>query len=100
MFMFEKIWIKNIGVQHSLGKNVQETATMFFLKKAFLVFYIVTMSIGIGLRQDLQQNRYLNSKVPFEEGLYVIYDMIQTQWEAALPYIKGVFIFCSLLLEI
>ena len=30
-----KICIKNIGVQHSLEKN--ETATMFFLKKPFLV---------------------------------------------------------------
>ena len=30
-----KICIKNIGVQHSLEKN--ETATMFFLKKTFLV---------------------------------------------------------------
>ena len=36
MFMLEiKICIKNIGVQHSLEKN--ETATMFFLQKPFLV---------------------------------------------------------------
>ena len=37
MFMLEiKICIKNIGVQYSLEKN--ETATMFFLKKPFLVY--------------------------------------------------------------
>ena len=30
-----KICIKNIGVQHSLEKN--EAATMFFIKKPFLV---------------------------------------------------------------
>ena len=36
MFMLEiKIFIKNIGVQHSLEKN--GTATMFFPKKPFLV---------------------------------------------------------------
>ena len=32
------ICIKNIGVWHSFEKN--ETATMFFLKKAFLVNYV------------------------------------------------------------
>ena len=36
MFMLKiKICIKNIGIKHSLEKN--ETATMFFLKKPFLV---------------------------------------------------------------
>ena len=40
MFMLEiKICIKNIGVQHSLENN--ETATMFFLKKPFLVLIIL-----------------------------------------------------------
>ena len=38
MLMLEmKIYIKNIGVQHSLEKN--ETATMFFLQKPFLVMH-------------------------------------------------------------
>ena len=37
MFMLDiTICIKNIGVQHSLEKN--ETTTMFFLQKPFLVF--------------------------------------------------------------
>ena len=44
MFMLEiKICIKNIGVQHSLEKN--ETATMFFLKKPFLVSLISSSTV-------------------------------------------------------
>ena len=44
MFMLEiKICIKNIGVQHSLEKN--ETATMFFLKKPFLVSILTSNTI-------------------------------------------------------
>ena len=36
MFVLEsKICIKNIGLQHSLRKMKNETATMFFLKKTF-----------------------------------------------------------------
>ena len=51
MFMLEiKICIKNIGVQHSLEKNV--TATMFFLKKHFLVKTDVACS---GVTPDFQQ---------------------------------------------
>ena len=36
-----KICMKNIGVQHSLEKK--ETATMFFLKKPFLVFMLLNI---------------------------------------------------------
>ena len=38
MFMLEKIYIKNIGVQHSLKKN--EIATMFLLKKSFSSYIV------------------------------------------------------------
>ena len=42
MFMLEiKICIKNIGLQHILRKMKNETATMFFLKKPFLVPCVV-----------------------------------------------------------
>ena len=40
--------IKNIGVQHSLDKN--ETATMFFLKKPFLVIFCTNIRAFTNLK--------------------------------------------------
>ena len=51
-----KIGIKNIGVQHSLEKN--ETATMFFLKKPFLVICFILFGLKFKLKFGSFSKKY------------------------------------------
>ena len=56
-----KICVKNIGVQHSLEKN--ETATMFFLKKPFLVriFTHIKTKTSLKVSQNYNHNASQNA---------------------------------------